>query len=487
MEITTTKGKSNYPKLDNFRGKYINYYTYTGETFVECDFSHVDAKSTTFEGCKFKNCSFDNGNFQFARFSNCSFSQSRPQAKIRNASFGGCQFSGCEMFLGTSVWFHETSLRDARVENCKIGNVSINESSVEFATIAGCDIESLDISFASCTGLIFSNCNLHSIVFSIANFLLVIGAWNFFYAQNKTLRHTIDANKTEDISDNEEILRQIETQLKEDLKNGKSAWKIASSTATIAILGGGNLSDSFDKITSKLGEILASADMEEERALDEVVLILKLLHEIKLFNRKLLALCLEVKKILAGCKDKLHPLLWQSLTQQLESYQSVVEKKFLVKLHFSGLDFLDPNDAKLAASLVSSINKLVTDKASNNALKMYRGSLAIEIIEIIENLEWWLAILYLLAIKTKLSLDFNRFIDQIGAAVKYIKRDKVKELRALRRRSRKIDLSVQIKALDADGESTLDDIELLVVIKNKNLLDGKNSRRGALQKDQDEK
>ena len=88
----------------SFRGQYLNYETFERVRFVDCDFSHVDAKLASFRECEFVDWKFGNGNYKLATFSGCSFFSMMGVIEIRNASFRGARFSCCKVFTNCAIY-----------------------------------------------------------------------------------------------------------------------------------------------------------------------------------------------------------------------------------------------------------------------------------------------------------------------------------------------------------------------------------------------
>lgn len=125
-----TRVKFNRSDLDGLRAE--------RSTFIECDFSTCDIRSSAFTHCKFHSCDFntsfiDDCEFQVSEFDNCSF---------QDSSLTGCRFqksslTSCRLSPGTFLHnkLYSSAISDTVLGDCSLLYVILRDSTLTRVSI----------------------------------------------------------------------------------------------------------------------------------------------------------------------------------------------------------------------------------------------------------------------------------------------------------------------------------------------------------------
>lgn len=116
--------------------------TFSGQEFLEFDFSDTDFDGVIFENSSFKNCKFHKGNpgslaFFGCKFFGCHFSSfdfRRISVGANGGLFDECKFSRCNF---TGRQFEYPHFNQCVFDNCKLKNINFNDSSFEKCSFIG--------------------------------------------------------------------------------------------------------------------------------------------------------------------------------------------------------------------------------------------------------------------------------------------------------------------------------------------------------------
>lgn len=98
------------------------------------DFYKINLEGVVFENCTFLHCNFEKASFIDVRFKNCDFS---------NSSLDDCYFNRCEFLSvkGVGADFHESLLREVRMEECGFSFANFSGTRWESAALCTCDMQ----------------------------------------------------------------------------------------------------------------------------------------------------------------------------------------------------------------------------------------------------------------------------------------------------------------------------------------------------------
>lgn len=98
------------------------------------DFYKINLEGVVFENCTFLHCNFEKASFIDVRFKTCDFS---------NSSLDDCYFNRCEFLSvkGVGADFHESLLREVRMEECGFSFANFSGTRWESAALCTCDMQ----------------------------------------------------------------------------------------------------------------------------------------------------------------------------------------------------------------------------------------------------------------------------------------------------------------------------------------------------------